>query len=85
MQIQVLIDQLAKCDRGRTSTGTEPCELLRERLLCLRAAREAADLGPRRAAPLESVTVRPKRFPVGAFCLQLEHLALLNHRDLLDR
>src|SRR5919201_1582949 len=84
-QIQELIEQLTKRDRGRTSTGTEPRELPRERLLRLRAAREAAHLWPRRAAPLEPVAVRPKRFAVGALRLQLEHLALLNHRDLLDR
>jgi hypothetical protein len=58
---------------------------LRERLLGFRATREAPDLRPRRPAPVQAVAVRPKRLPVGALCLQLENLTLLNHRVLLDR
>ena len=84
MHLQVLLDELTQRHRPR-STRAEPIERSAERRLRLHATREATHLRPLRAAPFEPIAVRPQRLAIRPLRLQLEHLALLDHRYLLDR
>lgn len=85
MQLEILLDELGERDRGRTATGAEALQSLVKRQLRLSPCREPTDLWPRGAAALETKPIRPQRLAVRVSALQLEHLTLLDHLNLLDR
>jgi hypothetical protein len=85
VHLQVLVDELAEGHCRPSPAWGDPIKSFAKCLLRLFPAREATDLWPCRAASFESVPVCPQRLAVGVFRLQLEHMALLDHVDLLDR
>ena len=80
MHLEVLIDEFSERDRPRAPARSEPLKHLLKRLQCLSSARESAYLRPGRSAPVESIPIRPQRLAIRRLRLQLEHLALLDHR-----
>ena len=70
MHPEVLVDELGKRDRRRSTTGPEPLNHLPKRLLRFGPGREPADLRPRRAAmPFGPIPIRPQRLTVHALRL----------------
>ena len=85
MHAQVLVDQIGERHRRRAPARSESRERLPQCYLRFCAACEAANLRARRTAAVQPVAVGPERTAIRAAGRQLEHLTLLNHRDLLDR
>jgi hypothetical protein len=81
--VEVLVDELAQGQRRSAAARTDPIKHFPESTLRLRFAGESADLPPCRAAPLQSVAIRPQRPAVRTSRFELEHLTLLHHRSLL--
>ena len=85
MRLQVFGDPLTQRQRRRAATWHEPGKLVLQRPLRLSSAAEPAHLQPRRPATGNAIPKRPQRLPGRRVRLQLEHLTLLNHLNLLDQ
>jgi hypothetical protein len=79
---QVFVDELSERERARGSVHSpQPLERTLERFPCVPLGHEAAALHPPRVAAADAIAIRPKRLPIGAVRLHLQHLTLLHHDD----
>jgi len=82
---EILLGQLAQRHLPKPPVAAiQPLERDLQRLQRLALTREPAHLGPCRATTVDAIAIRPRRLAISASRLQLEHLSLLNHRQLLS-